>query len=293
MANTDTIAAAQANLHASHLGAVRTFSFPGDGKPVRTVTLDSGEPGFVGKDVAERLGYTDTAQAVRQHCRGVLIQQPIPDALGRMQPTRVLTEPDVLRLIISSTLPAAQEFERWVFEEVLPSLRRTGSYAMPAAAPAVRSSSDDIAVLNALADALRLSESARLGMLRKGMTIVAPHLLPAVPVYATDAPAGAVPAIGSEPTASLTELLKEHGTGVSTQKMNKLLVEAGMLERRTRPSSRGGEKSFLSITAKGAAYGKNITSPSSPNETQPHWFIGRFAALMAAVGAAGLFRSAA
>ena len=89
--------------------------------------------------MAERLGYADTTNAIKQHCRGVVIHHPILDALGRTQEARVLTEPDVLRLIISSTLPAAQEFERWVFEEVLPSLRRTGSYAMPAAAPADRS----------------------------------------------------------------------------------------------------------------------------------------------------------
>ena len=54
-------------------------------------------PGFVGKDVAERLGYADTVNAIKQHCRGVAIHHPIPDALGRMQQTRILTEPDVLR----------------------------------------------------------------------------------------------------------------------------------------------------------------------------------------------------
>lgn len=100
-----------------------------NGADVRTVTLPSGEPGFVGKDVAERLGYEDATTAIRSHCRGVQILHPIPDALGRMQPTRILTEPDVLRLIVSSTLPEAETFERWVFEEVLPSIRRTGQYA--------------------------------------------------------------------------------------------------------------------------------------------------------------------
>ena len=67
---------------------ITNFNFRG--ADVRTVTLPNGEPGFVGKDVAERLGYVDTAQAIRQHCRGALIQQPIPDALGRMQQTRIL-----------------------------------------------------------------------------------------------------------------------------------------------------------------------------------------------------------
>ncbi|MBO1361920.1 hypothetical protein J2D73_19235, partial [Acetobacter sacchari] len=48
--------------------------------------------------------------------------------LGRQQVARVLSEPDVLRLIVGSKLPAAERFERWVFEEVLPSIRKTGGY---------------------------------------------------------------------------------------------------------------------------------------------------------------------
>lgn len=118
------------------MNAVTCFNF--NGSEIRTLTLDNGEVGFVGKDVAERLGYADTSQAIRQHCRGASIQRPILDALGRLQPTRILTEPDVLRLIVSSTLPEAEAFERWVFEEVLPSVRKTGVYAMraPASAPA-------------------------------------------------------------------------------------------------------------------------------------------------------------
>ena len=76
-----------------------------NGAAVRTIVLPNGEPGFVGKDVAERLGYADTVNAIKQHCRGVAFHHPIPDALGRMQQTRILTEPDVLRLIVSSTLP--------------------------------------------------------------------------------------------------------------------------------------------------------------------------------------------
>lgn len=95
---------------------VNKFSF--QGADVRTIVLPNGEPGFVGKDVAERLGYEDPTTAIRSHCRGVQILHPIPDALGRMQQTRILAEPDVLRLIVSSTLPEAEAFERWVFEEV-------------------------------------------------------------------------------------------------------------------------------------------------------------------------------
>ncbi|MFT3720383.1 Bro-N domain-containing protein [Pseudorhodoferax sp.] len=112
------------------MSGITPYSF--DGASVRVVQID-GEPWFVGKDVAEVLGYADTANAMKQHCRGVAKHHPIADALGRMQDTRILSEPDMLRLIVASKLPAAERFERWVFEDVLPSIRKTGSYSAPEA----------------------------------------------------------------------------------------------------------------------------------------------------------------
>jgi prophage antirepressor-like protein len=98
---------------------------------LRVVTGDNGEPLFVGKDLCEALGYKDTTNAMKQHCRGVAKHHPIIDSLGRTQEARVLTEADMFRLIVSSTLPAAERFEAWVFEEVLPTIRKTGSYTAP------------------------------------------------------------------------------------------------------------------------------------------------------------------
>jgi prophage antirepressor-like protein len=116
---------------ASALPTPALIPFAFEGKEVRVVTI-GGEPWFVGRDVAERLGYADPTNAMKQHCRGVAKHHPIADALGREQATRVLSEPDVLRLIMGSTLPAAERFERFVFEDVLPTIRRTGSYGTPA-----------------------------------------------------------------------------------------------------------------------------------------------------------------
>lgn len=95
---------------------------------VGVVEIDS-TPWFGGRDVADRLSFADSTNAMKQHCRGVVKCHPIVDALGRHQEVRVLSEPDVLRLIVSSKLPAAERFERWVFEEVLPLVRCSGSYA--------------------------------------------------------------------------------------------------------------------------------------------------------------------
>jgi len=107
---------------------ITNFSF--NGADVRTIVLPNGEPGFIGKDVAERLGYANPSDAIGRHCKGVVIRYPLPTA-GGLQEARILTEPDVLRLIVSSTLPEAEAFERWVFEDVLPSIRRTGQYVVP------------------------------------------------------------------------------------------------------------------------------------------------------------------
>ncbi|UCR89283.1 BRO family protein [Mycetocola spongiae] len=104
------------------------FSF--EGHQIRTVVID-GEPWFVARDVAAALGYIDTASAIKQHTKGVAKHHPL-ETLGGTQNLRVIAEPDVLRLIIGSKLPAAAEFEKLVFEEILPKIRKTGTYGVPA-----------------------------------------------------------------------------------------------------------------------------------------------------------------
>ncbi|MFY3460031.1 Bro-N domain-containing protein [Achromobacter xylosoxidans] len=97
---------------------------------VRAVEI-GGEVYLVGRDVALALGYADTINAIKQHCRGVAKHHPIPDSLGRMQETRILSEGDMYRLIVNSHLPTAEKFEAWVFDEVLPTIRKTGRYSAP------------------------------------------------------------------------------------------------------------------------------------------------------------------
>ena len=97
---------------------------------VRTVTGEDGEPLFVAKDVAVALGFKDPTNAIKQHCKGVVNHHPISDSMGRTQEARIIREPDVYRLVIRSNLPEAQRFEKWLFEEVLPSIRKTGKYAV-------------------------------------------------------------------------------------------------------------------------------------------------------------------
>ena len=104
---------------------------------LRVITGDNGEPLFVGKDLCEALGYKDATNAMKQHCKGVAKHHPLHTAGGK-QDIRVLTEPDMYRLIAGNQLPAAQQFETWVFDEVLPSIRKTGGYTK--SEPAVKPS---------------------------------------------------------------------------------------------------------------------------------------------------------
>ena len=84
---------------------------------------------FCARDVAAALGYAKPQNAVQQHCRYALKRGiPHPQSPDKQIIMTFLPEGDVYRLIIGSKLPSAERFERWVFDEVLPSIRKTGFY---------------------------------------------------------------------------------------------------------------------------------------------------------------------
>ena len=95
---------------------------------IRTLLI-SGNPWFVGKDVAEVLGYERTTKAIQDHVdEGDKDVVPIQDSMGRMQTTPIINEPGLYSLILSSKLPTAKAFKHWVTHDVIPSIRKTGGY---------------------------------------------------------------------------------------------------------------------------------------------------------------------
>ncbi|MDB6233479.1 phage antirepressor [Lactobacillus amylovorus] len=106
---------------------IKLFKF--EGNEVRTLKIND-EPYFVGKDVAEILGYSNTRKALQDHVDledkkdGVTIR----DSIGRSQRPTIINESGLYSLILSSKMPNAKRFKRWVTSEVLPAIRKHGAY---------------------------------------------------------------------------------------------------------------------------------------------------------------------
>ena len=96
--------------------------------PVRTLTVNE-EPFFVGKDVAEILGYSNTRDALYRHVDGEDKDVVKLDTLGGKQSQTIINESGLYSLIFSSKLESAKRFKRWVTSEVLPAIRKHGLYA--------------------------------------------------------------------------------------------------------------------------------------------------------------------
>lgn len=94
-------------------GALRTFE-------------DDGQLFFCASDVTKALGYSNGRDAIRRHCKGV-VKRDTPTSSG-IQRISYLKVGDILRLVVHSKLPQAQAYERWVFDEVLPAIHRSGGY---------------------------------------------------------------------------------------------------------------------------------------------------------------------
>ncbi|MBV7302168.1 phage antirepressor KilAC domain-containing protein [Corynebacterium sp. TAE3-ERU2] len=172
---------------------------------IRTITND-GQILFCGKDVATALGYQDPTNAVKLHCRGAANYHPIEDALGRTQNARFVTEGDLYRLIIFSKLSAAQKFETWVFDEMLPTIRRHGMYAYD------EPLADDEVLEHAIAT-LRTERTKRLAA-EQALLQAAPK----VSYYDV--------VLQSDSLLTTTAIAKDYG--MSAKKLNRILREEGV-----------------------------------------------------------------
>ena len=179
---------------------------------VRTLVEDN-KILFCANDVAKALGYKIPKDAVKQHCRGA-VKHLLTDSLGREQETNFIPEGDVYRLIIRSKLPAAEKFESWVFDEVLPTLHKTGSYNMAK----LPNFDDPVAAARAWADAVEARRQAQ-----KQIEADKPKVLFA------DAVATAKTSIL---IGELAKLIKQNGYDIGQKRLFNFLREKGYLIKR-------------------------------------------------------------
>lgn len=133
-------------------------------------------------------------------------------------------------------------------------------------------------LLRSVIQDLKLAPSAVLsGYQRLEAQIGVKGLLPAYSVDGSATSTGGT----SDETKSIAELLKIHGIGMSAIAFNRLLIQHNMLEERERQSSKGKTKKFKICT--NLEFGKNITSASSPRQSQPHWYVHKFQELLGIV----------
>ena len=109
------------------MNGLQTFTNAAFGK-VR-ILYEDGKPLFCGADACKALGYSNQWDALKRHCRYLVKREvPNPQSASKKVTMNFLPEGDLYRLITHSKLPSAEKFERWVFDEVLPTLRQTGQY---------------------------------------------------------------------------------------------------------------------------------------------------------------------
>lgn len=239
---------------------IQIFNNPSFGE-IRTVMNENNEPLFCASDVCKALGYANGRDAIAKHVsEDDVAKCDIIDSLGRTQSASFVNESGLYSLIFGSKLESAKAFKRWVTSEVLPSIRKTGSYATPQSML-----QEKIMAAKFVAEFLNLNEVSKL-LLAKSIT--EPLGLP-TPDY--------VPSKGMMHSAK--ELLKLHGIQMSVQALNKALAKVGILKRETR-NGRSGTHKWYVITDSGSRFGENHVCPQNPKQTQPLWYDNLFSELV-------------
>jgi prophage antirepressor-like protein len=258
---------------------------------IRVVFINN-EPWFVAKDVSELLGFSskgaisNALKDLDEDERGSFEM----NTSGGKQKMIFVSESGLYSLIMRSRKPVAKPFQKWVTKEVLPQIRKTGSYSLSSETSQKISLKEKlelefVGVKNTI-DILRVNQASKIGMIEvihKKFDLETSYL----PKYSDE-----------EHTYSAKALLEKFGVKISVQQFNKLMISAGFLETKTRKSSKyrtekdenGKEvkipilKEFKSLTEKGLEFGKNMISPKNQLETQPHYYENRFSQLLRFLG---------
>lgn len=201
---------------------------------IRALSID-GAPWFVGKDIAERLGYTNPLKAIRDHVdpedKGVNEM----DTPGGRQPLIFINESGLYSLVLSSKLPSAKAFKRWVTHEVIPTIRKTGGYVNDTSA-FVNAYFPELTEAQKSVIGAMLDESRRMGQQLKEQ---APKVLFADAVTASST---------SILIGELAKLIKQNGVEIGQNRLFKWLQENGFLMRDNMPTQYAMERGLFVVT---------------------------------------------
>lgn len=171
------------------------------------------------------------------------------------------------RLAMKAKNEAAERFQAWIADEVLPSIRKTGKYAAPGVSgPTMQ---DKMIIVEGAARMLNMNDASKILMLERFCK-------------QEGVPSGFLPSYednGGRQLIAATTLLKELGGNITIRQFNKVLMEQGFLEERERKGSKNTTKKFKALTEKGKKYGENLISPHNPREVQPLYYRDSFAEL--------------
>lgn len=180
---------------------LQIFNSPDFGQ-IRTIQ-QNGEPWFVGKDVADILGYSNTPKAIRDH---VDDEDKLTERIvlsGQNREVAIINESGLYSLILSSKMPKAKEFKRWVTSEVIPAIRKTGKYeAMAQAVPVNDEPATDFTQLEfdqriRIAAIIASCRRERLPLVAKVLSLDLEGMVPLMPAHITEAEQAAYQYISS------------------------------------------------------------------------------------------------
>ena len=218
---------------------LQLFTAP-SGSQLRTIAED-GKVYFVAKDAALLLGYTNPRKAVNDHCKGVTKRYPL-QTTGGTQEVRIITEPDFYRLVVNSKLPTAQEYERWVFEEVLPAIHRQGGYMVDLAN---ETPEETMARALTIASTTMERQKARIAALesqnaqqQQELTAAAPKVLFADAVSQSDT---------CILVGELAKLIRQNGYNIGQNRLFAFLRENGYLTKSNSPTQRSMDKGLFRV----------------------------------------------
>ncbi len=233
----------------------------------------SEKPLFCLADVCKTLDL-QAAAVIRRLEKGVISSHPLQTE-GGIQQVNFVTEDGLYDVIFDSRKPEAKMFRKWVTSEVLPSIRKTGSYTAPVKDTSSRELFQQMKAADWLAKFLNLNNATRLGIARKI----------AAKVGMEDTLPTAVDAGTDHPTVhSATDLLKLYVPDMSARRFNQILLEKGIVKNMTRPGRGGKMHKWMVLTSKYDQYGQNQQDPQHQQQTQIRWYDKVFPALLSEVG---------